>query len=120
MQRFFADWNIHCKHCFEDVTTASSEEIKLLVKAHFGEFAALFDCVDVTVEELLNDRRKETDDRIRWMLALENPPFTNNTHYFSEYRQKYLDAYKTARQVCCYSHLPSPFPAIIRDQTASG
>ena len=99
IQRFFAEWDIHCQRCFDEVTAASAEELKGLIKAHFGEFVALLDCVDVTVDELLERRRKETKERIQWMLALENPPFTNNTHYFSCYRQKYLGKYKEARQV---------------------
>ncbi|KAI0088919.1 P-loop containing nucleoside triphosphate hydrolase protein [Irpex rosettiformis] len=98
IQRFFADWDEHCLRCFDDVSDACAEELKALINAHFGEYTALLDSVDVTVEELSGRRKKETKNRIQWMLALENPPFTNNTHYFIEYRQKYLDRYKEARQ----------------------
>jgi hypothetical protein len=99
IQRFFTDWQDHCLRCFEDVNTAATEELKLLIKNNFKEFAVLWDQVDIVVEDLLDRRRKDTCDRINWMLELENPPFTNNSHYFSSYREKYLEKYKEARQV---------------------
>jgi hypothetical protein len=99
IQRFFIDWEDHCQRCFEDVNTAATEELKKLLSQHFGEYAGLVDHVDAVVEELLECRRRDTLSRINWMLELENPPFTNNSHYFASYREKYLNKYKEARQV---------------------
>ena len=75
-------------------------ELKALVQRRFGEYGALLDHVDIVVEELIERQRRNTCERIKWLLELENPPFTNNSHYFASFREKYLTKYKEARQVC--------------------
>lgn len=73
--------------------------LKDLIRNHFGEYRMLLDHVEVEVEGLLERQRKNTCDRIKWILDLENPPFTNNSHYFTSYRETYLNKYREARQV---------------------
>lgn len=41
---------------------------------------------------------ERTEERISWLLALEDRPFTMNTHYLKDYRNKFLSHYKGARE----------------------
>ena len=69
--------------------------------SHFGHYTtSLPEKVSSVLDDLIEKRRTITLERIEWLLALENPPFTNNDHYFTAYREKYLTRYKDARKVC--------------------
>jgi hypothetical protein len=80
---------------------ATLEELHQLVQSHFGSFAGtpLPDHVRMILEEQVGRCREQTLARIQWMLSLEYPPFTENEHYFSSYREKYLAQYRATRQV---------------------
>lgn len=97
----FADWDDYSNRCFFSVHSDALAELKTLVRAHFGQYktTALMDHVDAMVEGEVEIYRNKTTERIRWMLALENPPFTNNDYYFSSCRDRYLNWYKDARKV---------------------
>lgn len=38
--------------------------------------------------------------QIGWLLDLENTPYTNNTHYYNDYKEKYLAKYRLERTQC--------------------
>ena len=100
IKRFFADWDSYCEKCFSSVHEKTLAVLKKIVARHFGHFStSLPDHVNAIVEELVQQCRTVTSERIAWMLDLESPPFTVNDHYFSSYREKYLTKYKEARQV---------------------
>ncbi|GJE98371.1 P-loop containing nucleoside triphosphate hydrolase protein [Phanerochaete sordida] len=98
--RFLADWDEHCRRCSGAVHAAALRELQGLVRAHFGQYrgTALMDHVEGMLEEQVERCRAATAQRLAWLLALESPPFTNNDHYFSAYREKYLTRYKDARK----------------------
>lgn len=39
-------------------------------------------------------------ERLQWLIAMETVPYTQNKHYFSSYRDKFLARYKAKRSVC--------------------
>lgn len=39
------------------------------------------------------------EERVSWLLALEDRPFTMNNHYLSDYRNKFLAHYRGAREL---------------------
>ena len=41
---------------------------------------------------------ERAEERISWLLALEDRPFTMNNHYLSDYRSKFLAHYRGARE----------------------
>lgn len=50
------------------------------------------------VDEVLNECHSTTLRKIDWLLEMEAAAtFTLNEHYFSDYRQKFLESYRTAR-----------------------
>ncbi|KAI0078419.1 hypothetical protein K474DRAFT_1744981 [Panus rudis PR-1116 ss-1] len=100
IRRFYEEWENHSLKCFEQVLVAAQQELTRLVDHHFGMFnsTSLLDHVQTIVEDQIEECRHKTQQRIRWMLELEDPPFTLNTHYFSSYREKYLSSYKANRK----------------------
>src|ERR1700729_2021869 len=68
--------------------------------------------------KICGDRTKE---RIDWLLDLEKRPYTLNTHYYSDYKDKFLSFYRGCRQMGDDSqsmknlqkykaHIPNTFP----------
>lgn len=51
----------------------------------------------MTLRDHLDAAAERTKERIRWLLAVESTPTTLNTHYFSDYRDKFLAYYKGIR-----------------------
>ena len=51
----------------------------------------------MTVQDHLDVAAEHTKERIQWILDLEGSPTTLNTHYFSDYRDKFLAYYKGIR-----------------------
>ncbi|KAJ3486023.1 hypothetical protein NLI96_g4541 [Meripilus lineatus] len=100
IENFFEEWHIFCDACFESVHLSASEQLAKLVRKHFGQMVAtgLYDHVSSIVEAEIERAREKAKERIKWMLALEYPPFTLNDHYFSSYREKYLTKYRKARR----------------------
>lgn len=46
----------------------------------------------------IQDRMSATEQMITWLLGLEERPFSLNTHYLADYREKFLAFYKHERQ----------------------
>lgn len=100
IDRFLVDWFHYCEKCFTAVHAATTKALQKLVARHFGRYtSALADHVLTIIEGLVEQCRAETVARIKWLLELENPPFTMNDHYFSMYRDKFLAHYKASRKV---------------------
>ncbi len=51
----------------------------------------------VCVQEHLKKQLRQTEARIEWLVKLEGRPYTLNTHYLSDYTEKFLAYYKEAR-----------------------
>lgn len=76
------------------------EHCKKLVKAHFGEFGqgALEQRVKAIIQKHINDCLQRTEDKVDWLLELEDKPFSLNNHYLADYKAKFLSYYKGARE----------------------
>ncbi|CAL1705006.1 unnamed protein product [Somion occarium] len=96
---FFADWEDYCQKCFDTIYHATLKEIICLVQRHFGQHSStsLPGHVRSIVEDQIEVSRRKTQERIKWLLELERPPFTVNDHYFASKREKYLIQYKSLR-----------------------
>ena len=79
----------------EASSTGSSESsfpLYLLPAFELGGF------VRSIVDEVLTECHSTTLKKIDWLLEMEaSATFTLNEHYFSDYRQKFLESYRTAR-----------------------
>ncbi|KAK7693683.1 hypothetical protein QCA50_003253 [Cerrena zonata] len=99
IERFFAQWDSLCQKCFDTINRGVLEEIERLVQKHFGQYVAssLLDHVQNIVVDLVDVSRRRTQERIKWLLELERPPFTINDHYYSAKREEYLQEYRNHR-----------------------
>ncbi|KAK0499139.1 P-loop containing nucleoside triphosphate hydrolase protein [Armillaria luteobubalina] len=75
------------------------DHVNKLITGHFGSFGQhiLEQRVRVCVQEHLKKQLEQTEARIDWLVKLEARPYTLNTHYLSDYTEKFLAYYKGAR-----------------------
>ncbi|KAJ3559503.1 hypothetical protein NM688_g304 [Phlebia brevispora] len=117
IERFCADWDVHCQKCFSVVHDATLTILRQCVESHFGRFrTVLRDRVNMIVDDLVERCRSDTLKRIDWMLKLENPPYTENDHYYSRYHEEYMTRYKKARQG---PTLPAVTPEAVNEALAA-
>ncbi|KIL62474.1 hypothetical protein M378DRAFT_199179 [Amanita muscaria Koide BX008] len=81
------------------VYNAVLDHMKALMKAHFSSFGqgALEQRVSMIMQTLIKKCWERTEERILWLLELEESPSTLNAHYLLDYRNKFLAHYKAAR-----------------------
>ncbi|KAH9485773.1 Interferon-induced GTP-binding protein Mx2 [Psilocybe cubensis] len=105
VQRMFIDsivkeWQAPAQILCKIVHNIVSDNIKDLIKEHFGEFGQghLEQRVRTIVQQHLKQCLERTEERIIWLIKLEELPFSLNTHYLADYRAKFLAHYKSARE----------------------
>ncbi|KAH8117943.1 P-loop containing nucleoside triphosphate hydrolase protein [Phellopilus nigrolimitatus] len=100
IEECFETWPSHFRACFDEVHDAYQSCLDNLLARHFQKFTngGLFDQVRNIVDSELALAKESALDRIDWLLKLENPPFTLNDFYFSDYRERYLTSYRKQRQ----------------------
>jgi hypothetical protein len=52
----------------------------------------------VVVSEHLKKCADQTRDKIKWLIGIEKRAFTLNTHYYSDYKDKFLSYYRSCRE----------------------
>jgi hypothetical protein len=55
----------------------------------------------------LEERFVETKNRVHWLLKLDHRPFTTNTHYLADYKEKFMAYFKSSRQSDLYGNAPA-------------
>ncbi|KAF9258360.1 hypothetical protein L218DRAFT_964522 [Marasmius fiardii PR-910] len=85
-----------CRETYDTIL----EKVVVVVEKNFAEFGqgTLERRISNIVQEHLRKRYEDTKERLQWLVKLETRPFTSNTHYFSDYRDRFLQFYKTARE----------------------
>ncbi|KAF8176928.1 hypothetical protein BJ912DRAFT_1146717 [Pholiota molesta] len=75
------------------------EQIKSLVRKHFSQFGqgSLERKIRSIMEHHLKHCQELAKERVTWHLVNEEMPFTLNTHYLADYKDKFLAYYKAAR-----------------------
>ncbi|KAG6333571.1 hypothetical protein ID866_5520 [Astraeus odoratus] len=74
--------------------------VEAMVDRHFAKLGrgGVKQSVWMIVREHLDTAAIRAKERIEWLLAVESTPATLNTHYFSDYRDKFLAYYKGYRK----------------------
>lgn len=54
--------------------------------------------LSAVVQRLIEKRQDETVGRIKWLMRLERRPYTQNHHYLTSYRDKFLSKYRGERR----------------------
>lgn len=51
------------------------------------------------VEQEIARLSTDVQARLKWLVEMESTPYTQNLHYFSDYRDKFLTRFKAQRKV---------------------
>ncbi|KAF5354814.1 hypothetical protein D9756_005633 [Leucocoprinus leucothites] len=76
-----------------------SDHLKTLIRKHFAHFGQgmLEHRVRVLVQDHLKSCLARTEEKINWLVDLEDKAFSLNTHYLTDYKSKFLAYYRGAR-----------------------
>ncbi|KAF9447051.1 hypothetical protein P691DRAFT_732102 [Macrolepiota fuliginosa MF-IS2] len=88
--------HILCKAVYNTL----SDYLKAMIHDHFATFGQgmLEHRVRVLVQDHLKTCFAKTENRINWLVDLEDKAFSLNTHYLSDYKSKFLTYYRGARR----------------------
>jgi len=102
IRQCFEEWPEHLQTCFEVVRAAFLDCVDVLVQKHFKRYAngGLYEHVRVLIEKEFETVTESMKTRISWLVELEEHPFTQNDHYLSHCRDRYLAHFKECRQSC--------------------
>ncbi|KAG6374238.1 hypothetical protein JVT61DRAFT_4247 [Boletus reticuloceps] len=91
-------WSMPAMIFFEDVFAILKDDLAKPVDAHFAHMGNgnAKQAIQMIVNDHLDEAAIRTKDRIQWLLELEQNPTTLNTHYYADYRDKFLVHYKAA------------------------
>lgn len=100
IKTFIKQWEGPAQMLCKTVFVLLMAHIKKLVTVHFGSFGqgGLEQRVKILIQDHIKKCMERAEERIEWLLALEDQPFTLNTHYLADYRDKFLAYYKGARE----------------------
>ncbi|KIK69970.1 hypothetical protein GYMLUDRAFT_151336 [Collybiopsis luxurians FD-317 M1] len=99
IQQIIKHWQAPAQRLCDFVHQTTLQHVLRLVKEHFAEFGQglLGRQASLIITEHMKQCLDAAEDRIKWMLDLEFRPFTMNTHYLSDYREKFFSYYKACR-----------------------
>ncbi|KAI0696227.1 P-loop containing nucleoside triphosphate hydrolase protein [Cerioporus squamosus] len=98
MRDFQQSWEQHAMSCFDRVQETFKNVLSDTIKEQFARFGNLKVVISPIVMEQLQIHAEQATNHIKTILALEAAtPFTQNTHYFADKRDKQLAQYKQAR-----------------------
>ncbi|KAF8805202.1 hypothetical protein BYT27DRAFT_7258310 [Phlegmacium glaucopus] len=127
VQRTFIDgvtkkWRSPAINLSTSVHKAVSEHVQKLVKEHFGSYGQgiLEQRVRGIVQQHVTHCVERTEERISWLIALEDRPFSMNTHYLSDYRSKFLAYYKGSREKYEHTDLMKVISSFLNPQSPQG
>ncbi|KAK0447310.1 P-loop containing nucleoside triphosphate hydrolase protein [Armillaria borealis] len=97
---FTETWHISVQILCKAVYAILVDHVDKLIVQHLQSFRqkVLEQCVRAIVQEHLRKQLEQAEAKIEWLVELESLPFTLNTHYLSDYTNKFLAHYKGARQ----------------------
>ncbi|SJL13249.1 uncharacterized protein ARMOST_16688 [Armillaria ostoyae] len=97
---FTETWHISAQILCKAVYAILVDHVDKLIVQHLESFGqkVLEQRVRAIVQEHLRKQLEQAEAKIEWLVELESLPFTLNTHYLSDYTDKFLAHYKGARQ----------------------
>ncbi|KAK0479205.1 P-loop containing nucleoside triphosphate hydrolase protein [Armillaria novae-zelandiae] len=97
---FTDTWHISAQILCKAVYAILSDHVDKLIAQHLKSFGqnVLEQRARVIIQEHLRKQLEQAEAKIEWLVELESLPFTLNTHYLSDYTDKFLAHYKGLRQ----------------------
>ncbi|KIM86047.1 hypothetical protein PILCRDRAFT_5119 [Piloderma croceum F 1598] len=96
-----AKWHDPALNLFDAVHRVLCDQVKQIIVEHFGDFGrgGLLQSVQLVMTEHIKQCGDRTKERISWLMNVERRPYTLNTHYYSDYRDKFLSFYRGCREM---------------------
>ncbi|KAF8340724.1 P-loop containing nucleoside triphosphate hydrolase protein [Cantharellus anzutake] len=93
------EWSALADACFDSVFFMAEDHCVQIARTHFDRFtySSLNTIIRDTVAKELLRAKNEIDEKLRWVIKLESTPFTQNAHYFTSCKERYLVEYKAKR-----------------------
>ncbi|KAG6828831.1 hypothetical protein H0H87_000659 [Tephrocybe sp. NHM501043] len=93
-------WHVPAHFLCRAVFYTLGEHVRKLINVHFGAFGQgqLAQRVKVLLQDHLNKCMERAETSVDWLLKLEDQPFSLNTHYLMDYKEKFLRHYRSARE----------------------
>ncbi|KIJ13510.1 hypothetical protein PAXINDRAFT_80937 [Paxillus involutus ATCC 200175] len=97
---FTEQWKQPATELFDNIHAILKADLAQLVEKHFAHMGKgnAKQSVLMIVYDHLDEAAARTKQRIEWLLDLEQSPTTLNTHYYSDYKDKFLAYYKGCRE----------------------
>ncbi|KAG9122986.1 hypothetical protein FRC07_000399, partial [Ceratobasidium sp. 392] len=94
--RTIDSWRTPVEEVFDRAQSIFFERLTALVDKHFGShvYGGLRAAVMKIVVEKLEELQTATNQELRFLLKMESLPFTLNSHYYLDYKEKFLAHYK--------------------------
>jgi len=89
-------WSALSKECFNEVEDIVANHVDRLIETHFAKYdhGGLKDTVQRVARVQIRECAAATSDKVEGLCDSENAPYTQNEHYFFDYRAKLLRRYK--------------------------
>ncbi|QRV92126.1 dynamin central region protein [Ceratobasidium sp. AG-Ba] len=94
--RTIESWRVPAEEAFVRAQDIFLQRLTALVEKHFGKHAygGLRGAVMKIVVEKLEELQAATEQELKFLLKMESLPFTLNSHYYLDYREKFMAHYK--------------------------
>ncbi|KAH9485775.1 Interferon-induced GTP-binding protein Mx2 [Psilocybe cubensis] len=94
------EWRAPALELCKTVYGSMLVHVQNLVEKHFKDFGQghLEHSIRSIMRQHIEQCRSNAENKISWLLELEEDPFSLNTHYFADYKEKFLAYYKGERQ----------------------
>ncbi|KAG9308178.1 P-loop containing nucleoside triphosphate hydrolase protein [Chiua virens] len=99
IKQIIRKWKEPAMDFFDEVQAILKADLAKLVDQHFAHMGNgnTNQAIQMVVNDHLDEAAERTKERIQWLLDLEDNPTTLNTHYYSDYKDKFLAYYKACR-----------------------
>ncbi|KAG6827859.1 hypothetical protein H0H92_010192 [Tricholoma furcatifolium] len=94
-------WHEPAKFLCRFVFQTLQRDVQRLIQIHFGNFGQgqLAQRIKLLFQDHLSKCLERAQERIDWLVKLEEKyPFTLNTHYLTDYKEKFLAHFRSARE----------------------
>ncbi|KAG8981461.1 hypothetical protein FRB90_007245, partial [Tulasnella sp. 427] len=91
-------WREIATECFQEVADNLTDHVMRLINSHFGRYAhgGLEDDIKEVIVTHMKDLANAALQKVEGLCQTEEFPYTQNDHYFFDYRSKLLLRYKAA------------------------
>ncbi|KAI0087492.1 P-loop containing nucleoside triphosphate hydrolase protein [Irpex rosettiformis] len=97
IKEFQSDWHDIVQRAGEQVFEGLKNHTTSLVLEGFGQYTHLRPLVENAVQALLEDKRDSMTAQISKLIKYESTAYTQNDHYLSDGKEKFLAQYKALR-----------------------